>query len=82
MANEPKIVASYDYTDPEANLKMWLEAHATVSLMGQSYQSADGRIWTGVDSDKILRNIQFWEARVAAASGSNPSQILARFPGR
>jgi hypothetical protein len=73
--------ANHTYTDQQL-LDLWRECHARISVSGQSYSLADGREYTAADAGKVLGFINYYQQRVNAASGSNPSQILARFPGR
>jgi len=80
MTTPAKFAADHTYTDQEL-LDLWRQCHAAISVMGQSYEIGD-RVYTAANSQEVIRNIQFYESRVNAASGSNPSQILARFPGR
>lgn len=80
MTTPAKFAADHTYTDQEL-LDLWRQCYATVSVMGQTYVMGD-REWTAADNAEIIRNIQFLESRINAASGANPSQILARFPGR
>lgn len=80
MTTPTKYVANFAYTDQEL-LDLWRECHASITVKGQEYFIGD-RKFTAVDSAEVLRNITFYEQRVNAASGSSPSQILARMVGR
>lgn len=73
-----KYEAEYTYSDQEL-LNLYREAAAAISQK-QSYEIM-GRVWTGVDADKLWAIIRDLETRVSAAT-SGPAQNLVNFRRR
>lgn len=73
-----KYATTNNYSAAEM-LAIWTECSAQIGVTGVSYAIA-GKSYTSADADKVLKQIEFWEARVNAESP--PAANFARLVRR
>lgn len=69
-------MAGITLAQAEAQLALWLDADAKVSL-NQRYE-IDGRSYTRADAAVISQKIEFWDARVKTLSHTAAGRSRAR----
>lgn len=73
-----KRTAEHSYT-PAEQLALWEECLAVISDPYAAYAIA-GRSYTKEDSDKVLRQVQYWQSRVneSEPSAANLARLVRR----